>query len=45
VNTSPLVAGFGPSESGDTASEMAEFGVESVDTRDVVAGFGGQTRG
>jgi hypothetical protein len=45
VDTSPLVAGFGRSDSVDTSPEIAGFEAESVDTSGVVAGFGGQTRG
>jgi hypothetical protein len=41
VDTSALVAGFGPSESVDTSLEMAGFAVRSVDTSGgKIAGFG-----
>ena len=46
VDTSALVAGFGPLESVDTSPEMAGVGGPgSVDTAGVVAGFGGHTPG
>jgi hypothetical protein len=45
VDTSALVAGFGPSESVDTVADLAGFERESVDTSGVVAGIGGQTSG
>jgi hypothetical protein len=45
VDTSPVVAGFDPSESVDTADAMAGFAGGAVDTSGVVAGFGGQLRG
>src|SRR5882672_6248146 len=44
VDTSALVAGFGPLKSVDTSPAMAGFGGPgSVDTAGVVAGFGGHT--